>query len=132
MVTSGSTGSEQIADKNFLLDFWTNWTILRLLSHTFFWRFFGHENRQFGDLAPTSGARSPNWQKVRNLEISGPIYYPELARASLKSKKNLFQWFPTCHFHTHLEIIVNTSPIMALLLRVDLQFSKFYGKTKFR
>ena len=91
MVTSGSTGSEQIADKKFLLDFWTNWTILRLLSHTFFWRFFGHENRQFGDLAPASGARSPNWQKVRNLEISGPIYYPELARASLKSEKTLFQ-----------------------------------------
>ena len=41
MVTSGSTGSEQIADKKFLLDFWTNWTILGLLSHTFFGDFLG-------------------------------------------------------------------------------------------
>ncbi len=32
----------------------------------FFFGDFWAKNRQFGDLAPASGARLPNWQKVRN------------------------------------------------------------------
>ena len=48
--------------KKFFLHFSRNWAILSILSHTLFFR-------QIGDLAPASGAMSPNWRNWQNVGL---------------------------------------------------------------
>ena len=54
--------------------------------------------------------------------MPGPIHLDGWAWAPIKYEKKQFYYFVNCHFHTHLEISVNTYLFMTLVLQLLIFF----------